>query len=235
MAFSGDLTEECDKIFRSPWSKSQGQKVPEPEDLPLGNHAVELIPATVLYADLDGSTNMVDTKSWQIAAEVYKTYLLCATRVIRSCGGAITSFDGDRVMGIFIGGSQSSTAAQCSLKINYAVQKIFNPRFKQQYSHLAFEVVHVVGIDRSEVRATRTGIRGNNDIVWVGRAPNYAAKLTSAGTNFRTWITEEVYDKLNESSKYGGSQKQNMWTARYWTSMNNKTVYGSNWTWNVDT
>ena len=36
----------------------------------------------------------------------------------------------------------------------------------------------IVGIDTGEVRTARIGIRGGNDLVWIRRAANYAAKLT---------------------------------------------------------
>lgn len=97
MALADDLKAEVKKIFREQWTTREGQVVPAPESLKLGNDAVELKPATVLYADLDGSTNMVDNKSWTFAAEIYKSYLYCASRLIRNEGGAITSYDGDRL------------------------------------------------------------------------------------------------------------------------------------------
>ena len=234
MALSDDLTTDVATTFGELWKTRKGQGVPEPEALKLNNDAVELLPATVLYADLDGSTSMVDEKSWQIAAEVYKTYLHCATKVIRSCGGSITSFDGDRVMGIFIGGSQCTSAVTCALKINYAVSQILNPAFAKQYPSGSFKVKQVVGVDRSDLRAARTGIRGNNDIVWVGRAANYAAKLTNCGTDCATWITEEVYDIMNKSAKEGGTPSQNMWKKYTWNAQGGKTIYGSSWRWNVD-
>jgi class 3 adenylate cyclase len=88
------------------------QVVPAPEDLKLGNDAVEFERATVLYADLHGSTAMVNRESWTFAAEIYKTFLLCAAKLVRAEGGTITSYDGDRIMGIFIGDSQSTSAAR---------------------------------------------------------------------------------------------------------------------------
>ena len=234
MALSEDLKADVSQTFREVWTTRKGQGVPEPANLKLSNDAVELLPATVLYADLDGSTAMVDDKSWQIAAEVYKTYLHCATKVIRSCGGSITSFDGDRVMGIFLGDYQSTTAVKCALKINHAVTTILNPAFAKQYPNESFKVKQVVGVDRSDVRAARTGIRGNNDIVWVGRAANYAAKLTSCGTDCATWITKEVYDILNDGVKTGGNPSRSMWKQYTWNAQGGKTIYGSTWTWNVD-
>ena len=52
MSLGEDLTKEVRKIFKDAWTTRDGQKVPESEDLRLGNDAVKL-DGTVLYADLD--------------------------------------------------------------------------------------------------------------------------------------------------------------------------------------
>lgn len=233
MALAEDLKSAVEKIFSSAWTTRDGQVVPEPEDLKLGNDAVEFDRATVLYADLSGSTAMVDAKKWQFAAEVYKTYLHCAATLIRQEGGSITSYDGDRVMGIWIGKQQSTPAVRCGLKINYAVQEIINPALKSVYKSSTFEVKQVVGIDTSPIRAARTGVRGGNDIVWIGRAANYAAKLTNLNMSERTWITKEVYDKMLDTVRYGGSDKENMWKSYTWKQQSDHSIYGSTWRWNV--
>ena len=108
------------------WSEREGRVVPESDGLRLGNDAVTL-EGTVLYADLDDSTKLVDTAEPWLAAEVYKAYLVCAARIIRSEGGVITSYDGDRIMAVFIGDPKNTDAARTALKINFAVQKIVNP------------------------------------------------------------------------------------------------------------
>lgn len=233
MALSDDLKSAVAKIFKEAWVTRDGQVVPEPEDLKLGNDAVEFDRATVLYADLSGSTALVEAKKWEFAAEIYKTYLHCAASIIRAEDGAITSYDGDRVMGVWIGKWQSTPAARAGLKINYAVQNIINPALKAQYTNSTFEVRQVVGIDTSPLRAARTGVRGGNDIVWVGRAANYAAKLTEIKLNERTWITKEVFDKLADEAKFGGNNKTPMWKSYKWTQQSDHAIYGSTWTWTV--
>ena len=127
MPLADDLKNSVTKTFSAAWTKREGRVVPSPGDLALSNDGVEFKRATVLYADLSGSTAMVDAKKAEFAAEVYKTYLYCAGRIIRSEGGIITSYDGDRVMGVFVGDLQSTSAVRCGLKINYAVQEIINP------------------------------------------------------------------------------------------------------------
>lgn len=228
MSFTTDLTKEVEDIFKVAWKTREGEVVPEPEDIQLGNHAVEL-EGTVLYADLAESTNLVNTMKPAFAAEIYKTYLLCASRLITKNGGTITSFDGDRVMGVFIGSHKNTQAARCALQINYAVLKVINPKLKAQYPNSTYEVKQAVGVDASKLFVARTGIRGSNDLVWVGRAANYAAKLCSLREGyFASFITDTVFNSMNEGSKYGGDPKQLMWEKSYWNDMG-IWIYRSSW------
>ena len=233
MTLADDLKSEVAKIFRDQWTYRKGQVVPDPEDLKLSNDTVEFEKAAVLYADLSGSTAMVNTQNWMLAAEVYKTFLYCAAKLVREEGGKITSYDGDRVMGIFVGDAPCTSAVRCALKINYAVREIINPALKAQYAQSTFTVKQVVGIDISPIRAARTGVRGGNDIVWVGRAANYAAKLTELNLAEKSWITKDVYEKLNESAKFGGDPKRDMWKSYEWGQNDNYPIYGSTWWWAI--
>jgi class 3 adenylate cyclase len=228
-----DLQAAVAAVMANAWQIRQGQVVPEPEALRLGNDAVEFDRATVLYADLQSSTNMVDTEHWQFSAEIYKAFLLCAASIIRNEGGAITSYDGDRVMGIWIGERQTTPAVIAGLKINYAVHAIVNPALKKQYPNRPFEVKQVVGIDTSTIRAARTGVRGGNDIVWVGRAANYAAKLTSLNLSERTWVTDDAFNRMTDEAKFGGEPRRSMWKRYKWNQQNGMPIHGSTWRWKV--
>lgn len=231
MGIRDELENETKRIFKDTWKVTNGKVVPEPDSISLRNEAIKLEPATVLYADLSGSTKMVESYKWHFSAEIYRTFLYCAARLIRNEDGEITAYDGDRVMGVFIGESQSSNAGRCGLKIHYAVNSIIMPALKVQYPSTDFVLKHVVGIDVSTVHVARTGVRGDNDLVWIGRAPNYAAKLTELDAAYPTWITDAVYQRLVDNVKYGGSDKRLMWEERTWTSMNKLKVYRSNWWW----
>jgi class 3 adenylate cyclase len=228
MGLKSELETEVAGIFKSRWTERDGTTVPEDDDLQMGNDAVH-IKATVLYADMRDSTRLVDGYKWWFAAEIYKTFLRSATRIIRAEGGVITAYDGDRVMAVFIGDTKNSTAARCALKINWAVKHIVQPALKKQYPKTDYVLKHVVGIDTSDISVARVGIRGSNDLVWISRAANYAAKL-AALKGYPTWITKSVYDMLLDASKYGGKDKQNMWVADTWNGI---TVYRSTWEWSL--
>lgn len=229
MGLKDELTDRVRKIFQEQWTVRDGQKVPESEDLKLSNDAVKL-EGTVLYADLSESTELVDKYKPHFAAEIYKSYLLCAAKLITNEGGVITAYDGDRVMGVFIGDSKNSNAARCALRINYAVRDIITPLMKKQYGSTSFCLRQVVGVDTSNLFVARTGIRGSNDLVWVGRAANYAAKLCSLSPEYPSRITADVYNKLDEKSRLG-SDGRPIWERVYWNAMGGISIYRSTWYW----
>lgn len=234
MALFDDLNVETDKIVRGSWKRRDGTVVPESESLGLGNEAVDL-EATFIYADLHDSTRLA-THNQEIAAEVFKAYLMGTTRIIRSLGGEIRSFDGDRVMGVLVEGAKNTNAADAGLKINHFFGQILTPAFNEFYKQkfpTGLPLNQTVGIDTGKVMVVRSGIRNNNDLVWVGRAPNIAAKLSSIREDgYSTYITKDVFDALADSSKLGGNPKQLMWESRTWAAGKEfgvGDVYRSNW------
>lgn len=231
MGLKDDLTKEVKETFAAQWDVQKAIAVPTDADLRLNaNHAKNLDTATVLYADLDGSTSMVDKYDWTFSAEVYKTFLRCAAEIIRSESGVITAYDGDRVMAIFTGNLKNTSAVRCALKINFAVCEIIRPALKAQHPSNDFTLKHVVGIDTSPLHTARIGVRGDNDLVWIGRAANYAAKLTTLSEK-ATWITKAVYDRLPDDLK--STNGIPMWEARTWTSMNKLPIYCSTYWWRI--
>jgi class 3 adenylate cyclase len=228
MTIRDDLDAEVTKIFGDKWTKRESKTVPEAEDLGLGNDAI-LLEGVVLYADLSASTKMVDSLNHNVAAEIYKAFLHCAAKIIRAETGVITAYDGDRIMAVFAEGAKNTAAARTALKINWAVKNIVNPRLKGQYPDLNFTAKHVVGVDSANLWVARTGVRGANDLVWVGQAANYAAKLTELDPDYASWITERVYNSLLAEAKTTDGKP--MWEARTWQSMGNLRIYRSDWWW----
>lgn len=233
MPLSDDLDTEVKRIFRELWSEREGRVVPSAEDVGLTNDSIKFDRATVLYADLSASTSLVQSYDWKFAAEIYRTYLFCAAKIIRDMDGSITAYDGDRIMGVFIGNFQSTNAVKCALKINYAVTHIIMPALKAQYPSSDYSLNQKVGVDTSPIAVARTGVRGDNDLVWVGRAANYAAKLTELKESPTTWITKAVFDKMSEDAKYGGENKELMWRSWKWTEVDGSEIFSSTWWWSL--
>lgn len=192
MSLSSELRFAVQGFLSERWETQEARDIPEPEKLRLGTHAKTLEDAVVLYADMADSTALVDNYPPEIVTRLYKAYLHCAAKLVRLHDGVIVSYDGDRIMAIYSGENSNSKAVKTALMLNFAVSKIINERS-------GIKIKHVVGIDRSNLFASRIGIRNDNDIVWVGRAANYAAKLSSLGNRYQTYVTDSVYRKMSHS------------------------------------
>ncbi|WP_296075136.1 adenylate/guanylate cyclase domain-containing protein [uncultured Agrobacterium sp.] len=225
MTIAEDIRANASSAFVQKWTIRDGTTVPEPAALRLSNDAIHFNRATVLYADLDGSTDLVETRHWMFAGEIYKAFLYATSRLIRRHGGSIVSYDGDRAMGIFISANQTNDAVSCALEINYAIKHIVQAEIAKGWK-TDFKIRHVVGIDTSEIYAARTGVRGDNDIVWIGNAANLAAKLTALSAEQPTWITKRVYDRLVDGQKLGPNH-ESIWKRWNWSQHNNDEVYST--------
>ena len=120
--------------------------------------------------------------------------------------------------------------------MNYVTKAIIKPKVENYFTNLkknGFKISHCVGIDTSSVLAVRAGQRGSNDLVWVGRAPNLAAKLSEIReSGYCSYITEDVFSRLNDEAKYGGKEKKLMWEKRILQYLGESTtIYRSNWRW----
>jgi len=227
------LTTVVDDIASAQWELTDGRVVPESEDVGLGNVGVKL-EAAMLYADLADSTELA-SYSQPMAAEIYKAFLYCATKLILNHGGYVRSFDGDRVMGVFIGKTKNTPAVKTAMNLKYVFDNVIVPRFKKEYEVIrngTLVLNYCAGIDTGPVTVARAGVRDNNDLVWVGQAPNVAAKLsTLRAALYKTYITKAVYDGMHESVKT--TEGKNMWEVCTWSDLpeGKRDLYRSSWHW----
>jgi uridylate cyclase len=234
MGLSDDIESGVETIVGAAWNIRSGNIVPKTDDVALANAGVKL-DAVYLYADMADSTGLARDFTNETAARVVRAYLDATCRVIRARGGEIRSFDGDRVMAIFVGDSKNSTAAKCGLQIAHVVQKIVRPAVESRLPSIrskGYQLEHCVGIASGKALVVRGGVRGSNDLVSIGRAPNIAAKLSEVRMSpHRTYLTEGVFNMLNADSKYGGSPRSLMWETRTREVGGERmSVYRSSWT-----
>lgn len=235
MALIDQLKSDVSSIISTKWRIRKGQVVPTTDSVALTGGAVEL-DATFLYADLAKSSQIARDLDRRIAAKILKSFLATTTRLIRTRGGTVLSFDGDRVLGVFVGNTKNSDAAKCALQVKWTVQHVIREKFEASYNSvkaLDFSISHGVGIDTGTVLIVRAGARGYNDLISIGRAAGLAAKLSDLREGaYNTFITASVYNKLNDESKLGGNPKRDMWERRTWKFVDkNITVYRSSFWW----
>lgn len=230
MAWVEDLSNSVDDIFSTSFEVRDGRKIPESDDVALHNGAVK-VEAAFLYADLAGSGVLASHCPWDTTSKILHSYLSGAARLIRAYRGQIRSFDGDRIMGVFMEGTKCSDAANCAREIMWMTENIITVKAKRFASvkNNDVQIHQACGIDVGTVRAVRAGIRNNNDLIWVGKAPSLAAKLSDLREYpYCTFITERVYKKLTDTAKC--PEGKIIWeqrTLKYTGQL--ETIYRSSW------
>lgn len=224
MAFKDEVTTYIRNSFSQNWTVTDGRKVPTPEsNIGLGTTAVK-IDAVVLYADLADSTGLVKTSRKEYAAGAYKAFVYAAAKCIKLQGGEVTAYDGDRVMGVFMGDGKESAAVRAAFYIRGVRDSILTPELLKVWKPVTTPK-HKVGVDASELWVANTGIRGNTDYVWVGNAANNAAKMAALGPGYSTYVTKPVLDSLSAGLKW--TDGKSFWTTLSTTGLG-YPVYGSN-------
>jgi class 3 adenylate cyclase len=241
MATKEDIIKGVDDFFSGTYEVTEGRAIPDIADISFGKNGRE-IELAMLFIDIRESTKIVDAVRRITAARMYKSFLWGVSKIARMNNGELRSFNGDGVLMAFIGDTKRTDAAKAAFQMSWFAQKILKPKVdavfqnNQELSEQAFSFDFGIGIDVGKVLIVRGGIRGenNNDLVWVGNATNYAVKLSGlASGDHHIYISEEVYKNMAESSKLGGNPKREMWEKVTWTTMDNMSVYRSNWTWSL--
>ncbi|MEU6201148.1 adenylate/guanylate cyclase domain-containing protein [Streptomyces sp. NPDC047061] len=230
------IEEKLTELVGHEWQIRNGLTVPRTDDIVLRDGAVQL-DAVYLYTDMMGSTRLVSEFAPGTAAKVTRAFINTACRVIRNRDGHIRSFDGDRVMGIFVGADKEGRAVRTALEITYATDKLVWPALERRLPSLTrqgFKLRHVSGVAAGPVFMARTGIYDHNDLISIGSAANVAAKLSDIREDpqYRSYITRSLYDAMPEHCAVTDGKV--MWQAHH-VPVNGEqlAVCRSNWEWPV--
>lgn len=235
-----EQVEEAVREVTKSWNESTWPstttEVPDPDNM--GYSDAKVVQATYLYSDLLDSSGLVKAAAnHEQAASVMSAFLKVAVRIIRAHNGHIRSFDGDRVMGVFVGDQRQTRAVHTALKIAYGTSKLLGPKVQSSCKALndaGWSLKAMTGIASSEALLVRAGIRNSSDLLSVGVGPNLAAKLSDvrdvpAGHGIA--LGAGTYESLDSSARMSGAE--NMWTGPYSLSMGGASYlyYTSGYRW----
>lgn len=223
MSTKQTIIDSVENLLSTSFNERTGTVIPDQSTVALADGAVK-ITVTFLYADLAGSSVLAEKCPWQTTARILRSYLDISTRLIRKYNGEVMSFDGDRVMGVFKSETPNTDAVKCARNIDWAVTNVLNPKAKQKFASIKnndITIKHCVGVDYGEVRAVRAGIRNNNDLIWIGKAPSLAAKLSDVREYpYEVYISKAVYEKIGGSTQLD-EKKVSIWEQRNFTFVGN--------------
>lgn len=231
MSLKTDIKSKVSSYFNEPYEIVETKIVPSTDysKLTFGNKAL-VSDLAFLFADIRKSSQLHSTYGFKKAARIYQSFHDISVRIIESKDGKVRAFDGDRVMGVFSGDYKCSNAAEAALKIKWAIVNILNPK-------LTTPIKVGMGVDFGKTMITKVGKgrdNNNNDLVWIGKACNYASHLSGYGSN-SSILTTRAYNKINKDSKYS-DKGENMWSPIKLTLKDNSIidVYESKFGWVVN-
>jgi adenylate cyclase len=182
------------------------QDVPLPEDLTLKAGKAADFEAAMLFIDVRESSTITDAFRLQTAAKMIRAYADGAVRIVHANSGRVRSFNGDGMLAVFIGANRCDNSVNAAMQCKWFVNQVLRRKFGKFFANnaqarkLALDFKIGCGIDVGRVYAVRIGIGGTNDIAWVGRPTNTAAKLSDRAREPRNIvITGEVWSKLSLS------------------------------------
>ncbi len=231
-----DCEKAVGEFFSGKYTITDAQKIPAVEDLTFGKEG-KRIELAMLFIDIRESTQIVDASRRVTAARMYKSFLWGVTKIARDNDGEVCSFNGDGVLAAFAGNGKRTSAAKAALQMRWFASQLLKPKmdgyFEDNQQLAGKEFDFGIGVDVGDVLVVRGGIRGenNNDLVWVGNATNYAVKLSKEGkAPYHVYISQRVYELLNDSSKISVKEKIDMWEFDLSGEIG-EWVYKSHWWW----
>lgn len=184
-----------------------------------------------LFVDIRKSSELHDTYGYKLAAKIYQSFHEINVGVITKNNGSIRAFDGDRVMGVFSGDYKRSNAVKSAMQIHWAVKKILNPT-------LGTSIRCGAGVDNGVTLITKVG-KGRNtenqDLVWIGKASNYASHLSNEADN-STIISVDTFTNMDKAIKtISATDPTEIWKQKILILKNDKkvTCYESTTNWEI--
>jgi adenylate cyclase len=227
MALLEELNGKIDAYVKQPYEIEETTIVPDTDNskLTFGNKGLTCEYA-FLFMDIRKSSQLHETYGFPKAAKIYQSFHDINVRVIEENSGSVRAFDGDRVMAVFVGASKNSNAVKAAMQIQWAIRNILNPK-------LGTNITCGGGIDYGKILVTKIGKgrnKNNNDLVWIGKADNYASHLANEAKN-TIIISTNSYNVLIADRKV--SDGKNMWQSKILTLKNGTNVncYESGYGW----
>jgi adenylate cyclase len=146
-----------------------------------------------------------------------KAYFSGTVKIVGANSGHVRSFNGDGMLAIFVGARRSNNAVTAAMQVKRFVLNVLEPQFRRYFANNQKAIGNALdfsvgaGLDDGTIFAVRVGIRGTNDVAWVGRCTNTSAKLSNITRSpNNVAITRAVYQRLNENRKF--SKGVHMWS-----------------------
>ncbi len=163
----------------------------------LSKNILSNVTMAVMYVDLVGSTNMVNSLPHRQLASIVSSFAQEMAYVIKQHNGLVLKFVGDAVIGYFVERKNigvADVAVTCAESMIKVIKLGINPLLKQyDYPDLQIKI----GIDYGENIIIRYGDDEESHLDMLGQSMNMGAKIQNLAFPDQILIGEDVYNKLS--------------------------------------
>ncbi len=155
--------------------------------------------ATILFADIEGFTELVEKLSPERTVAMLNEYFSAVTKPIEKYGGVITQFQGDAILAVFNvptdDPDHGGHAVRAALEIHNAVKA-------QKFADITLR--NRVGINTGEVIAGSVGSENRVNYTVHGDAVNLAARLEALNKEYgtRVLMSQATADIIGDEFPY---------------------------------
>jgi len=179
--------------------KTLGRYVPEKiaESLLKENGILETeeTVATVLFADIEGFTNLTEALGPEGIVELLNAYFSDMVDIIERHGGVVTQFQGDAILATFNVPIKNEHHAENGLKAALEMQEC---SLSRQFAGHTLRAR--IGVNTGQLVAGAVGAKGRLNYTVHGDAVNLAARLESLNKDYGTYLltTQSTIDQADE-------------------------------------
>lgn len=137
--------------------------------------------ATVLFIDIAGFTNLMESKGARATVDILNAYFDAATEIISRHNGVVTQFQGDGILAVFNVPIEIEAHAQCAFDAAIEIlAEVRNSTFANE--HLAVRI----GLNSGPLFAGNVGGGGRQSYTVYGDTVNLAARLEALNKQYGT-------------------------------------------------
>lgn len=228
MGLKQDILDKVKDIVNTKFTPEEVKYVPDISNtkLTFGNTGL-IFESTVLYIDIRGSTEILNSFNKSTVAKIHKAYYHTIVKIANDTEGEVRSFNGDSLLVFYQGTTKLIllTAVRAAMHMKYMLDNDDGiKKYLKKYTSIDFGI----GIDDGKILCTKVGIGGTNDnkdLFWISNAVNKSTVLSDlAKSPNHIYISNYIYSNLTDAVKYvekkdalGNTYKHDIWNKKQFT------------------
>lgn len=167
----GDFKQEVEVIDK--------ETIPSEKQFKLEIHQWTKIKNVVcVYIDLASSTKINIQENQKLAAHIFDSYIKATVKIFKEYQCKYIDIQGDGAFALFDGDDRINRAIVAAVTIKTLLSRNTDYFSKFVSSRLSSTNLSLrIGIHQGNVLAKKAGIRGENEIIWLGDAVSVASKI----------------------------------------------------------